>query len=95
VKETFFLRCPEERDYYPYWHPSAWKDIAILTTRPELCNTMYTLLSFNVQPYYECVQFYPDNTRKHWSRYNNENDCKNNSGLWTAFYNYLEKAPRN
>jgi hypothetical protein len=56
---------------------------------------MYTPLSFNVQPYYECVQFYPDNTRKHWSRYNNENDCKNNSGLWTAFYNYLEKAPRN
>ncbi|XP_071805956.1 protein DD3-3-like [Asterias amurensis] len=88
--------CPEERDYYPYWHPSPWKDMAILVSNTSLCE-FYQSESYNVMQKHECVETYGNgNTgdRKHWSRWNNEAECTENGGQWLAFTNYLEKAPQ-
>ncbi|CAL1539912.1 unnamed protein product [Lymnaea stagnalis] len=77
--------CPEERDYFPYWHPTPWKDIAVLAENSSMCSH-YTSKSFNVQPYGECIK--SDNA----SMFNNQKSCTDNGGTWALLYNYLEKA---
>lgn len=45
--------CPEERDYYPYWGPTPWKDIAIMTNDISRCPE-YQAKSANVQSRWHC-----------------------------------------
>jgi len=48
------FECPEERDYYPYWRDSPWIDIAVVTSRKELCD-IYANSSQNTHDRIQCV----------------------------------------
>lgn len=63
--------CAEERDYYPYWHPTPFKDIAVLTSDIAKC-TFYQEQSQNVMNKGLCTN----------AAENNEDDCVAASGTW-------------
>lgn len=46
--------CPEERDYYPYWHPTPWRDVIVFTNNASRCN-YYRQESANVKSRFSCV----------------------------------------
>ena len=50
------LECPEERDYFPWWNPSPFHDIAIITPDLEWCEDQIAPESQNVKLKYQCVK---------------------------------------
>jgi hypothetical protein len=80
--------CTEERDYYPYWHPSPWKDIAILTDDLDYCD-FYQSESQNVKGKNWCK----DPATGEPNRYNNEAQCNINGGEWVEESSWDIDAP--
>jgi hypothetical protein len=80
--ERFGFECPEERDYYPYWHPTPWRDIWVCSDTATQC-PMYQQNSQNVRNYGSCSN----------PEYNNERDCVNNRHGWTESGAWNMPAP--
>jgi hypothetical protein len=80
----YAFECQEERDYYPYWHPTPWKDIAILTNDPARCD-WYQKNSQNVMDKGQCEHENPNASLEDkalaWKN-NNEKECTAKSFLW-------------
>eukprot|EP00051_Salpingoeca_urceolata_P010126 m.123467 g.123467 ORF g.123467 m.123467 type:complete len:798 (-) comp16588_c0_seq2:470-2863(-) len=70
--------CPEERDYWPYWHPSAWRDIVVMTDRLDLCD-FFRAESQNKKPKALCRN---TETCGNCIRYNQQKKCEDNGGRW-------------
>ncbi|KAL0486990.1 DD3-3 [Acrasis kona] len=85
--QTSGLECQEERDYYPYWHPSPWKDIAIFTTNVTMC-PYYQAESQNVMSKGECVKANGDPLS-----FNQRQTCLSGNGIWNVTEPYNIAPP--
>ncbi|KAL5014548.1 hypothetical protein ScPMuIL_008818 [Solemya velum] len=67
--------CPEERDYYPYWHPTPWRDVVVMTNDPHRCE-YYKNETENVKSRWSCLLDTNEIP-------NNKQDCDQKKGKWT------------
>lgn len=84
------LECPEERDYYPWWRPSPFHDIAIITPDVTYCESDLAPNSQNVAYKYECILAAPEVTATTDATYDDPDDylVTDDDNLWMeAQYN--------
>jgi len=81
--------CTEEKDYFPYWHPSEWTDIAIMTSEPTKCESIVNN-SGNRVVKHECVHYIDEDTVTGWSEANTEDLCEMKGGKWVGFQQFKE-----
>lgn len=100
--------CPEERDYYPYWHPSIWRDLAILTDDYQTRCPAYLAESQNVKGRSYCAVTDEWITQQKMQNNQDPNlgqddyygfipitelECGNKGGVWTAVPSHGIPAP--
>lgn len=92
------LECPEERDYYPYWRPTIWRDIAYLTSayddksNIDICNFVLEN-SQNTKTFYKCSIDSDDTAAAV-----DQQTCESKGGKWEGFSHNIpppacERAP--
>ena len=90
--------CAEERDYYPYWRASPWKDIAVLTNQQMRC-AAYQAESQNVKARYQCVISSLTSAQQQAASQGNPfipitmNECVTAGGVWTVVPAFNIPAP--
>lgn len=78
--QRYGLECPEEAHYYPYWHWSPWKDVAVVVEDDSKCD-YFKAQSQNVKSRNRCVC--PDGVcTSSGSQPNNERACIAIDGTW-------------
>mmetsp|Transcript_3013 Transcript_3013/g.4407 ORF Transcript_3013/g.4407 Transcript_3013/m.4407 type:complete len:629 (+) Transcript_3013:1105-2991(+) len=98
--ERHGFECPEERDYYPYWHPNPWKDIAVLTDDMERCENYFRPNSQNVVGYGACFNHTTDLNGNQLAEdgiemiaINNPISCKLRGHVWVTLDSHGIDAP--
>lgn len=96
------FECSEERDYWPYWHPTPWRDVAVLTSNTSLCD-VYRSSSQNVASKCLCVSKDAGSLRTDGDAlssenagawvHNNEADCTSAKYVWKCFSSWNWEAP--
>jgi len=78
------FECPEERDYYPYWHPTPWRDVAVLVSDTKQCS-YYQEQSQNVKDvgYCEMTDQQRQNTNNNLIPIE-EAPCRAAGGTWST-----------
>eukprot|EP00835_Amoeboradix_gromovi_P001813 NODE_91_length_21779_cov_0.171356.p3 type:complete len:514 gc:universal NODE_91_length_21779_cov_0.171356:6468-4927(-) len=72
--ERHGFECTEERDYYPYFHYTPWRDVAIITSDTSMCAQLQSQ-SQNVIGRGECINSNDPTDKTFWT-YNNQKDCE-------------------
>jgi hypothetical protein len=83
------LECPEERDYYPYWHPTQWMDMAVLVSDESWC-PYYVAESQNTMERHYC---YIEGASNSNVAPITEQECAAAQGTWTRMAPFSEMYP--